>query len=88
MAEQPNAGRELLAAIDAFARGHEQDHRLRDVLASLREARSSVERLVPTAGEDASEDSPGKRAAREASTDGSAQRDSSEPSSAAQPRTS
>lgn len=60
------ASRNLVRAIGDFSGAYRDDTRLRDVLAQLRETETTLETLVPAAREDA-EESPGRRAAREAS---------------------
>jgi hypothetical protein len=63
------ATRALLGAIGDFTRVYENDQRFRDVLATLREVRADVDKLVPAASDRPDEESPGRRAAREAASE-------------------
>lgn len=64
-------GRNLISAIRDFESAYGQDNRFRDVLTSLREVSSRVEEYVPNLHAD--EESPGRRAAREAAQESASQ---------------
>lgn len=63
------ATRRLLDAIGDFTSVYENDTRFRDVVSTLRDVRADVDKLVPAARDRPDEESPGRRAAREAGAD-------------------